>query len=66
MRKFDGPLQNTLRPHKINGTDEAHQTIQSVRGDIVTSIFIIMDSMEKFHWDERNSKREFFAQDIEF
>jgi hypothetical protein len=24
MRKFDGPLQNTLRPHKINGTDEAH------------------------------------------
>jgi hypothetical protein len=61
MRKFDMPLQNTLRPHKINGTDEAHQTIQSVRGDIVTSIFIIMDSMEKFGWDERNQKREFFA-----
>ena len=53
MRKFDLPLRNTLRPHKINGTDEAHQTVQSVEGDIVTSFFIIMDSMEKFGWDER-------------
>ena len=63
MRKFDLPLRNTLRPHKINGTDEAHQTVQSVEGDIVTSFFIIMDSMEKFGWEgsaepHRSSRRK--------
>jgi hypothetical protein len=61
MRKFDPPLRQTMWPHKFNGTDEAHQTGQSVKGDIVTSISILMDSMEKYGWDERNLKREFFA-----
>ena len=61
MRKFDLPLRQTMWPHKFNGTDEAHQTGQSVKGDIVTSISILMDSMEKYGWDERNLKREFFA-----
>ena len=61
MRKFDLPLRQTMWPHKFNGTDEAHQMVQSVKGVIVTSISILMDSMEKYGWDERNLKREFFA-----
>ena len=32
MRKFDLPLRQTMWPHKFNGTDEAHQMVQSVKG----------------------------------
>ena len=30
-------------------------------GDIATAIFMILDDTEKYGWNDRNSKREYFA-----
>ncbi len=35
--------------------------VHAVEGDIATAIFMILDDTEKYGWNDRNSKREYFA-----
>ena len=59
-KKFEKALTDTHRPYKIVGSDESG-IVQSTEGDAVMSLFIIIDKMEKYGWEDRNAKREFYA-----
>ena len=60
-REFDGALRKTHRPYRICGAPDDSKTVQSVEGDPCMSLYVILDSSEKYGWEERNSLREFFT-----
>ena len=59
-KKYEKALTDTHRPYKIVGSDESG-IVQSTEGDAAMSLFIINDKMEKYGWEDRNAKREFYA-----
>jgi hypothetical protein len=59
-KKFETAMRDTHRPYKIVGSDESG-IVQSMEGDAAMSIFIINDKMEKYGWEDRNAKKEFYA-----
>ena len=54
-------MRKRNRPMKVHGTSDKAPVIYAIEGDFVTTVFMILDETEKTGWEERNSKREYFA-----
>ena len=61
MRFSDAAMRKRNRPVKVHGSNEKSALVHAVEGDIATAIFMILDDTEKYGWNDRNSKREYFA-----
>ena len=61
MRFCDTAMRKRNRPVKVHGSGEKSPLVHAVDGDIATAIFMILDDTEKYGWNDRNSKREYFA-----
>ena len=61
MRFSDLAMRKANRPVKVHGSAEKSALVHAVDGDIATAIFMILDDTEKYGWNDRNSKREYFA-----
>ena len=46
---------------KVHGTSDKSPVVYAIEGDFVTTVFMILDETEKTGWEDRNSKREYFA-----
>ena len=60
-RFCENAMRKRNRPMKVHGTSDKAPVIYAVEGDFVTTVFMILDETEKTGWEERNSKREYFA-----
>lgn len=60
-RFSEATMRKRNRPVKVHGSSENSALVHAVDGDIVTAIFMILDDTEKYGWNDRNSKREYFA-----
>lgn len=61
MRFCDTTMRKRNKPVKVHGSDEKSPLVHAVDGDIAIAIFMILDDTEKYGWNDRNSKREYFA-----
>ena len=60
-RFCENAMRKRNRPMKVHGTSDKSPVVYAVEGDFVTTVFMILDETEKTGWEERNSKREYFA-----
>ena len=60
-RFCENAMRRRNRPMKVHGTSEKSPVIYAIEGDIVMTVFMILDETEKTGWEDRNTKREYFV-----